>query len=121
MVQHQPAFAHDPVAWWSGNVTEFIATADAELLGRLARAATQNFPDRVVPKNAAAEAILRKRTLTNLYNTRGTPDGAWLDDLHRVLHAAVAAAYGWPADLPDDEVLARLLALNHERASMGRS
>lgn len=25
------------------------------------------------------------------------------------------AAYGWPPDLPDDEVLARLLALNLER------
>jgi hypothetical protein len=23
--------------------------------------------------------------------------------------------YGWPADLPDDEILARLLALNLER------
>lgn len=29
----------------------------------------------------------------------------------------VAAAYGWPADLSDDEILARLLALNHERAA----
>jgi hypothetical protein len=32
----------------------------------------------------------------------------------------VAAAYGWPADLPDNEVLARLLALNQERAAAGR-
>ncbi len=30
--------------------------------------------------------------------------------------AAVLAAYGWPADLTDDELLARLLALNLERA-----
>ncbi|MGI6099301.1 MAG: class I SAM-dependent DNA methyltransferase [Lentisphaerae bacterium] len=30
--------------------------------------------------------------------------------------AAVAAAYGWPADLSDDEILERLLALNLERA-----
>jgi hypothetical protein len=29
----------------------------------------------------------------------------------------VAAAYGWPADLPDDEILARLVALNAERAA----
>ena len=28
------------------------------------------FPNRVVPKDVAAEAILRKRTLTNLYNMR---------------------------------------------------
>ena len=76
------------------------------------------FPDRIVAKDQAAEAILRKRTLTNLYNTRATPEGAWLDNLHRVLDEAVAAAYGWPADLSDDEVLARLLALNLERAAM---
>lgn len=74
------------------------------------------FPDRLVPKAAAAEAMLRKRTLTALYNQRGTPEGAWLDALHRDLDEAVAAAYGWPADLSDDDVLARLLALNHARA-----
>jgi len=28
----------------------------------------------------------------------------------------VAAAYGWPADLTDDAILERLLALNLERA-----
>ena len=32
------------------------------------------------------------------------------------LDEAVFAAYGWPADLSDDEILARLLALNLERA-----
>ena len=30
---------------------------------------------------------------------------------HRRLDEAVAAAYGWPADLTDDEVLERLFAL----------
>ena len=74
------------------------------------------FPDRIVPKNEKAAAILKTRTLTNLYNTRFTPAGTWLDNLHRTLDEAVAAAYGWPADLPDDEILARLLALNHARA-----
>jgi len=39
---------------------------------------------------------------------------------HRTLDAAVAAAYGWPADLPDDEVLARLFQLNQERSASGR-
>jgi len=73
------------------------------------------FPDCVVPRNAKAAVTLKSRTLTNLYNTRGTPEGAWLDNLHRALDAAVAAAYGWPADLSDDEVLSRLVALNLER------
>ncbi len=73
------------------------------------------YPDRIVPRDAKAAATLKTRTLTNLYNTRGTPEGTWLDALHRVLDEAVAAAYGWPADLPDDEILARLLALNQAR------
>jgi hypothetical protein len=29
----------------------------------------------------------------------------------------VLAAYGWPADLSDEEILSRLLALNLERAA----
>lgn len=73
------------------------------------------FPDRLLPKDAEAAMVLRKRTLTALYNQRGKPESSWLDSLHRTLDKAVAAAYGWPADLPDDEVLARLLALNHAR------
>ena len=32
------------------------------------------------------------------------------------LHAAVSAAYGWPADLPDDELLTRLSDLNRTRS-----
>jgi hypothetical protein len=37
--------------------------------------------------------------------------------LHDDLDAAVAAAYGWPADLPPAEIVARLVALNAERAA----
>ncbi len=73
------------------------------------------FPDRIVPRNETAAQALKKRTLTNLYNTRGTPEGAWLDALHRRLDEAVAAAYGWPADISPDDALAALLALNHAR------
>ncbi|UFN49402.1 class I SAM-dependent DNA methyltransferase [Roseomonas sp. OT10] len=78
---------------------------------------TPGLPPRLVPRDAAAEAALRKRTLTALYNTRGQPEGAWLDGLHSTLDAAVAAAYGWPADIPEAEALARLLELNHQRAA----
>ena len=63
----------------------------------------------------ASEAELKKRTLTNLYNARPT----WLDLAHRKLDAAVLAAYGWPHDLSDEEILERLLALNLERRSNG--
>ena len=54
-----------------------------------------------------------RRTLTNLYNQRPT----WLANAHATLDAAVADAYGWPADLPNQEILERLLALNPERAA----
>jgi hypothetical protein len=51
------------------------------------------------------------RTLTNLYNQRPT----WLDLAHQKLDQAVFAAYGWEADLSDDDILARLLELNLRR------
>ena len=59
-----------------------------------------------------SEVELKKRTLTNLYNARPT----WLDNAHRKLDAAVFAAYGWSSDLGEDEILARLLALNLARS-----
>jgi len=61
----------------------------------------------------ATEKELKKRTLTNLYNQRPT----WLDLAHRKLDEAVLDACGWPHDLSDEEILARLLALNLERAA----
>ena len=74
------------------------------------------YPDRILPRDEAAAKVLKKRTLTNLYNERP----AWLDMAHKRLDAAVAAAYGWPADLADEDILARLFALNQERAAAGR-
>jgi hypothetical protein len=70
------------------------------------------YPDRIVPVDDKAAAILKKRTLTNLYNERP----AWLDNTHRELDEAVAVAYGWPSDMDDDEILRRLFELNQERA-----
>ena len=81
------------------------------------------YPDRILPRaNLAATdlAELKKRTLTNLYNQRP----AWLADAHVALDAAVAAAYGWAdysAAMTDNEILARLLALNHERATISKA
>ena len=68
---------------------------------------------RLEPRDADCAAKLKQRTLTNLYNERPT----WLDLAHKKLDAAVAAAYGWPADLTDEQILERLLALNLERAA----
>ena len=53
------------------------------------------YPRRPVPRDEDAAKALKKRTLTNLYNARPQ----WLADAHVALDAAVAAAYGWPADI----------------------
>ena len=55
-----------------------------------------------------------QRTLTNPCNQRP----AWLVNVHRTLDDTVAAAYDWPMELDDEEVLRRLLALNRERAGL---
>jgi hypothetical protein len=47
-------------------------------------------------------------------NTRGLV--GVLRRLHDDLDLAVLAAYGWPTDLGDDDLLARLVSLNRERA-----
>ncbi|MCY3923512.1 MAG: class I SAM-dependent DNA methyltransferase [Chloroflexi bacterium] len=72
-----------------------------------------SLPPRLLPVDDEAAEQLKRRTLTNLYNQRPT----WLDNLHRTLDAAVFAAYGWPVDVGDEEMLERLLSLNLERAS----
>jgi hypothetical protein len=67
----------------------------------------------------ASEADMKMRTLTNLYNQRPT----WLQNAHAALDRAVWAAHGWddpvPGDVAEDTLLARLLALNLERAGFG--
>lgn len=71
------------------------------------------YPDRMLPKSVEAAAILKTRTLTNLYNERPQ----WLADAHSDLDAAVAAAYGWAVDISEDDALARLLELNLKRVA----
>ena len=66
------------------------------------------YPKRPVPRDEAAAKELKKRTLTNLYNARPQ----WLADAHAALDTAVAAAYGWNADISDEDALAALLSLN---------
>jgi SAM-dependent methyltransferase len=97
---------------------------------------------------ALAEELdgLRKRvleehaflTMTKLYNVRdkllkGEPldesDRAIheagsvgvIHELHQRIDRAVADAYGWPADLSDEDILTRLVALNAERAEEERN
>ncbi|WP_271572311.1 class I SAM-dependent DNA methyltransferase [Bradyrhizobium sp. CCBAU 11386] len=102
-----------------------IATAAAHLnalrerwlnpsdLVRIEPEVVPGFPDRLIPVSEEAEKTLKKRSLTNLYNERPT----WLVNAHAELDAAVAAAYGWPADISEEEALARLFTLNQKRAA----
>jgi hypothetical protein len=73
---------------------------------------TVRYP-RLEPRDADCAAKLKDRTLTKLYNERP----AWLDLAHKKLDAAVAAAYGFPAGLTDEQILEKLLSLNLERAA----
>ena len=66
------------------------------------------YPKRPAPRDETAAKELKKRTLTNLYNTRPQ----WLADAHADLDAAVAEAYGWPADISEDDALRQMLELN---------
>jgi type II restriction/modification system DNA methylase subunit YeeA len=95
-------FPGSPDGPWS----RYVVNPDKNGIG------TVRYP-RLEPRDSDCAAKLKKRTLTNLYNERP----AWLDLAHKKLDAAVAAAYGWPVDLSDEQILERLLALNLERAA----
>jgi hypothetical protein len=85
--------------------TDWLRTPEEEKAG---------YPPYPVAK-PGCEADLKKRTLTNLYNTRP----AWLDNAHKTHDVAVAQAYGWnnyTPEMEDEEILRRLLALNLERS-----
>ena len=107
-----------------------ISTACAELMrGREAwlnpsdlvtqcKEVVVGYSNRVVPRDAEAALTLRSRTMTALYNLRGTPEGAWLDHLHSKLDEAVANAYGWSADITKEQMLSKLFALNLKRSGV---
>jgi hypothetical protein len=109
----------NPPEWMETRTLEFPGTVsgpwaryvDAKTVDKKTGVGTVRYP-RLEPKDAECAAKLKKRTLTNLYNERP----AWLDLAHKKLDDAVAAAYGWPANLSDEQILEKLLSLNLERA-----
>ncbi|WP_129671404.1 DNA methyltransferase [Candidatus Chloroploca sp. Khr17] len=98
-----------PLPWPPGQEPE--GDVRVEAIARAARRLVELRNNWLNPEGAS-EAELKQRTLTNLYNQRPT----WLDNAHRTLDEAVMSAYGWPVDLSDEAILARLLELNLERA-----
>jgi hypothetical protein len=106
----------NPPEWTHEETLEFPGSADGPWARYVVNPnsrgiGTVRYP-RLVPKDEDAAKALAKRTLTNLYNERPT----WLHLAHTKLDAAVFDAYGWPADLSDDDLLGRLLALNLDRS-----
>jgi len=110
----------NPPEWTETRTLEFPGTVNgpwsryinAKTVDAKTGIGTVRYP-RLEPCNAEYATKLKERTLTKLYNERPT----WLDLAHKKLDATVAAAYGWPADLSDDAILEKLLALNLERAA----
>ncbi len=98
------------------------------------RARLNSLGEQLDAHRKAQQAAHPKLTLTAMYNVleklrageriegkdRETYDQGLigiLRDLHDQIDAAVADAYGWPADLSDDEILHRLVDLNRQRAA----
>ena len=74
------------------------------------------YPKRPVARDEAAAKELKKRTLTNLYNTRPQ----WLADAHAALDIAVATAYGWDVVISNVDALNALLEINKKEAATTR-
>jgi len=105
---------------WPPGTESTEADSEAPRVKAIAEAARSlvHLRDAWLNPPGASESDLKSRTLTNLYNAR--PE--WLANAHRTLDEAVFSAYGWPLEvdgkaLTTQEILARLLALNHQRAA----
>lgn len=101
-----------PFPWPPG--TEPVDDPRVQAIAQAAQALVQKRDAWLNPPDLDA-AALKKRTLTNLYNAMPT----WLRLAHDQLDRAVLDAYAWEHDLSDEEILARLLALNLSRAGAG--
>lgn len=92
----------------SGHAKPLAESTQVDRFGGLEVA---GYPKRAVSGDEAAAKAVKMRTLTNLHNAQPL----WLSDLHDALDTTVAAAYGCPANISDDDVLRELLVLNGPR------
>lgn len=107
----------NPPEWTQEEILEFPGSADGPWARYVHESdergiGTVRWP-RIVPRPGGYDTMLRKRTLTNLYNERPT----WLRLSHEKLDAVVFTAYGWDPGISDDDLLAKLLDLNLSRAA----
>ena len=137
----------EPQPGKTGQVSETCPVSKVEAIAEAARQLVALRQGWLHPPQAEigitiSEKMLKKRTLTNLYNAltlyRETLKGKahnprlWaaqvdyvdleiiesLDHIHTTLDQAVLDAYGWPYNLSDEQILEHLLALNLERAGV---
>ncbi|UYZ61055.1 class I SAM-dependent DNA methyltransferase [Hymenobacter latericus] len=94
-------------------IRELAETLDAHRKRQQALHPTLTLTDlyNVVEKLRAGHELTAKEKQTNQLGLASV-----LLSLHQQLDAAVAEAYGWPANLPEAELLQRLVHLNHQRA-----
>jgi phage I-like protein len=102
----------DPTAIHKTNIRNLAEHVDSHRKAAQARGATITGMYNLLAKLKAGEAFTpRERQQHEVAQTE------ILRQLHDELDVAVAEAYGWPVDLPEAEILERLVALNRERAA----
>lgn len=89
----------------------------AEALDALRKQVLAGHPDLTLTKLYNVRAAIRSRGSLSAREASVRDRGLALilDEHHQAIDDAVADAYGWPAGLPDEEVLARLVTLNRQR------
>ncbi|WP_236943109.1 class I SAM-dependent DNA methyltransferase [Hymenobacter sp. PAMC 26628] len=93
-------------------IRELAETLDAHRKRQQARHPSLTLTDlyNVVEKLRAGQPLTAKEQITHEHGL-----AAVVLSLHQQLDAAVAEAYGWPADLPETDILTHLVQLNHAR------
>lgn len=118
--KHGAIFGSFPFPWPLNTPEDDLTQEQREHAERIGAAAVSLDVARsqwLNPSDAPAE-LVQSRTMTDLYNDKDDdPRPDWLVNRHKAIDEAVSAAYGWPVDLSDDDILARLLALNLKRAA----
>ncbi|MEO7932229.1 MAG: DNA methyltransferase [Chthoniobacterales bacterium] len=116
--QHQETFNPFPFPAADEETKARIRSLGEELDAHRKRVQTQHPGLSLTAMYNVLEALRAGRALTakeQIIHDQGLV--SILRQLHDELDAAVAAAYGWPANLLDAEILTRLVALNAERAA----
>ncbi|MEQ1517742.1 MAG: DNA methyltransferase, partial [Usitatibacteraceae bacterium] len=121
--RYNKSLVFDPFPFPDPTTEQRAAIADlAEELDATRKEALAEVPGLTMTEIYNWRDKLRKNELGNLLDRERAhaARAGIVDRIHHQLDAAVAAAYGWPADLPTADIVTRLVALNAERAEEDR-